>query len=181
MRKHFLTLCFLLLVVSTAFAQGDRGTITGTVTDPAGAMIPGANIEAKNSQTGAPYQVASTATGNYTLAQLPTGVYQLSASVPGFKQDVRTGITVLVAQTLRIEITLEVGNISETVTVNADAPLLRTESGKLSHTVTGDRLNELPTPVKNSKGKPTSGFGFINTATLSVQPRTGQIVARFQF
>jgi hypothetical protein len=134
----------MFLVSWTAFAQGDRGTITGTIADPAGAMIPGATIEAKNIATGASYQVASTATGNYAFLQLPTGSYQLSTTVPGFKQYVRTGITVLVAQTLRVDIILEVGNINETITVNADAPLLRTESGELSHTVAGDRLNDLP-------------------------------------
>ena len=90
------------------------------------------------------YQTVSSATGNYTLAQLPVGIYQLSASVTGFKQYVRTGITVMVAQTLRIDIPLEVGNITETVTVSADAPLLKTESGELSHNVTTDRINELP-------------------------------------
>ena len=68
----------------------------------------------------------------------------MSSSVPGFKQFVRTGITVLVAQTLRIDISLEVGAITETVTVNADAPLLRTESGELAHNVAGSTLNELP-------------------------------------
>jgi hypothetical protein len=134
--------CFL--PVGAVFAQTDRGTITGTIADPAGAVIPGASIVAKNNQTGAVYQAASTATGSYTLAQLPAGVYQLSISVPGFKQFVRTGITVLVAQTLRIDVGLEVGNITETVTVNADAPLLRTESGELSHNVASNTMSGLP-------------------------------------
>jgi hypothetical protein len=127
-----------------AYAQSDRGTITGTISDPAGAMIPNAPIEAKNIDTGAVYQTVSSSTGNYTLAQLPVGMYQLSATVTGFKHYVRTGITVMVAQTLRIDIPLEVGNISETVTVSADAPLLKTESGELSHNVTTDRINDLP-------------------------------------
>ena len=134
----------LILLVPASFAQSDRGTITGTITDPAGAMIANAAIEAKNTQTGVVSQTVSSATGNYTLAQLPVGIYQLSASVTGFKQYVRTGITVMVAQTLRIDIPLEVGNISETVTVSADAPLLKTESGELSHNVSTERLEDLP-------------------------------------
>jgi hypothetical protein len=134
----------LVLAVASAPAQTDRGTITGAISDPAGAVIPSASIEAKNVNTGAVYTAASTSTGNYTLAQLPAGVYQLSASVPGFKQYIRTGITVLVAQILRIDITLEVGNITETITVNADAPLLKTESGELSHNVTSETLGSLP-------------------------------------
>ncbi len=144
MRLIATTLMCLLLIFGAAYAQSDKGNITGTISDPAGAMIPNAPIEAKNIQTGAVYQGASSTTGNYTLAQLPAGVYQLSVSVSGFKQYIRTGITVMVAQTLRIDIKLEVGNISDTVTVNADAPLLKTESGELSHNVTSDRLDELP-------------------------------------
>ena len=144
MRSTMIAVCCLLLVAGAAFAQSDRGTITGTIADPAGAVIPNASIEAKNANTGAVYQVASTSTGNYTLGQLPAGKYQLSASVPGFKQFLQTGITVLVAQTLRIDIVLEVGNITETVTVNADAPLLRTESGELSHNVSSETLGNLP-------------------------------------
>jgi hypothetical protein len=134
----------VLLLFPAAFAQSDRGTITGTIADPAGAMIPNAAIEAKNSETGAVFKTVSSSTGNYTLSQLPVGIYQLSATVTGFKQYMRTGITVMVAQTLRIDMPLEVGSITETVTVSADAPLLKTESGELSHNVTTDRVNELP-------------------------------------
>ncbi len=134
----------VLLCFGAAYAQSDRGTITGTVTDPAGAMIPNVPIEAKNLATGIVYQTQSSGTGNYTIPQLPVGTYQLSATAAGFKQYIRTGITVMVAQILRIDIPLEVGNISETVTVSADAPLLKTESGELSHNISTDRINELP-------------------------------------
>jgi hypothetical protein len=144
MRSTCCVFACLLLICFGAYAQSDRGSITGTISDPAGAMVPNASIVAKNTQTGAEFKVASSETGNYTLAQLPVGVYQLSASAPGFKQFIRTGITVLVAQTLRIDIKLEVGSIAETVTVNADAPLLKTESGELSHNVTSDRMDSLP-------------------------------------
>ncbi len=144
MRSLLIAVGCLLLVATAAFAQSDRGTITGTISDPAGAVIPGATIEVKNIQTGAVYQAASTATGNYTLAQLPVGVYELSTSVPGFKKFVRSGITVMVAQTLRIDVALQVGEITETVSVSADAPLLRTEGGDISHNIAADRLDDLP-------------------------------------
>ena len=144
MRSTVIAICCLLVVAGAAFAQSDRGTITGTITDQAGAVIPGAAIEVTNINTGAVYQVQSSSTGNYTFSQLPAGKYQMSSSVPGFKQFLRTGITVLVAQTLRIDISLEVGAISETVTVSEDAPLLRMDSGELSHNVASKTLNELP-------------------------------------
>ncbi len=143
MHRIFVAASFCLIAWA-AFAQSDRGTITGTVTDPAGAVVPAVTIEAQNMSTGSIYQAATTGTGNYTLAQLPVGSYQLSVSVPGFKKYTRTGITVMVAQTLRIDIILEVGSINETVTVDADAALLRTESGELSHNVSSERMGDLP-------------------------------------
>lgn len=134
----------IILATVTLFAQSDRGTITGTVADPAGAVVANAAIEARNTGTGAIFPVESSATGNYTLAQLPAGNYEINVSVPGFKKSVRQGLTVQVAQTLRIDIVLEVGNASESVTVSAEAPLLKTESGELSHNVSTDRLDNLP-------------------------------------
>jgi hypothetical protein len=145
MRSTIIAICCLLVVAgAAAFAQSDRGIITGSVTDPAGAVIPNAAIEVKNINTAAVYQSQSSSTGNYTFSQLPAGKYQMSSSVPGFKQYLRTGITVMVAQTLRIDISLEVGDISETVTVSADAPLLRMDSGELATNVGSKSLNELP-------------------------------------
>src|SRR5262249_23875067 len=134
----------VLLVCSVSFAQSDRGTITGTISDPTSAVIPGASVVATNTETGVRYETISTETGNYTLGQLPAGTYQLSVELPGFKKYLRQGITVLVAQTLRIDARLEVGAATDEVTVNADAPLLRTESRDLSHNVNSSRLDELP-------------------------------------
>jgi hypothetical protein len=73
----------------SAFAQGDRGTITGLVSDPAGAVVANASVEAKNAGTGVTFQAASTATGNYTLGQLPAGTYEIVVNVAGFKKYVR--------------------------------------------------------------------------------------------
>jgi hypothetical protein len=144
MRTVLVSICCALLFAGAAFAQSDRGTITGTIADPAGAAVPNASIEAKNIETGASYQAVSTTTGNYTISELPVGVYELSVSVPGFKRFIRTGITVMVAQTLRVDVELEIGEITETVSVSADATLLRTESGDLSHNIDSKRLDELP-------------------------------------
>src|SRR3974377_694235 len=102
----------LSLAAGIVFAQNDRGTITGTVADPAGAVVANASIEARHVETGALYQAASTETGNYTLAQLPARQYEVSVTVPGFKKYVRQGLTVQVAQTLRIDVALEVGAAS---------------------------------------------------------------------
>ena len=143
MRFWFLAVCCLLLAVS-AFAQGDRGTITGTVADPGGAVVANAPIQAKNLSTGIEYSSATSTTGNYTLLQLPPGEYQVTVSVPGFKKYNRSGLTVEVTQTLRIDITLEVGSASESVTVTESASLLRTESGELAHNVDLKKMDDLP-------------------------------------
>jgi hypothetical protein len=169
MRSALCALAYLLLIGFGAYAQSDRGTITGTVTDPSGAMIANASIEAKNMQTGVAYRAASSETGNYTLAQLPAGVYQLTATSSGFKQFVRSGITVSTAQVLRIDVSLEVGAISETVMVSADAPLLKTESGELSQVVTSSRMNDLP--MIN-----ISQFGIRNTfSSVNLLPGAGEV------
>ena len=127
-----------------AFAQGDRGTVTGSIADPAGAVVANASIQVRNVETDAVYVAASTATGNYTLAQLPTGTYEVSVSVLGFKKYIRKGLNVAVAQTLRIDIGLDVGSASDSVTVTSEASLLKTESGELSHNISSDRLDNLP-------------------------------------
>src|SRR5579863_8664967 len=137
----------LLLVVgfvSVAFAQSDRGTITRAVSDPAGAVVAGAAIEARNVATGAVYPVASSATGNYTIVRLPAGNYELSVTVPGFTKFVRQNLVVEVAGTLRIDALLEVGTSSESVTITEAAPLLKTEGGEVSHNVSTQTLDALP-------------------------------------
>src|SRR5437763_8758179 len=139
-----LSLILMLLCALGAFAQSDRGTITGTVADSSGAVVPRVAIVAVNSETGLRYATVATETGNYVLNQLPAGPYELSAEVPAFKKYVQRGITVLVDQTLRIDIALAVGAANEQVTVTADAPLLKTESAELSHNIATAQLNELP-------------------------------------
>ena len=137
-------LLYVALLSSIALAQGDRGTITGTIADPAGAVVPGATIEARNIETGAVYPAASSDTGNFTLSQLPTGSYELTAAVAGFKKYVRQNIGLGVAQTMRVDIGLEVGAATDSITISDSATLLKTESGELSHNVTAQRLDELP-------------------------------------
>src|SRR5215469_10393481 len=148
MRRHHMRSLFvavsLFLFALAAFGQGDRGTITGTVTDQQGAVVANASVEGRNVETGATYPTTSTAACIYTLSQLPVGTYEVSVTVPGFKKFVRQGLRVEVAQTLGIDIALEVGVTSESVTVSGDASLLKTESSDVSHNVTVQTLNELP-------------------------------------
>src|SRR4051812_44597529 len=143
MRFLSISVCCAVLAASV-FAQSDRGTITGTVSDPAGAVVASAPIQAKNVGTGVEYSAATSTTGNYTILQLPPGSYQINVAVPGFKKYSRSGLTVEVAQTLRVDIALQVGSATESVTVTESASLLRTESGELSHNVDVKRMDDLP-------------------------------------
>jgi hypothetical protein len=142
--RIFIVSALCLVAGLNSFAQSDRGTITGTVTDPGNAVIQGAKLSLKSVDTGAAYDTVTTDTGNYTLPSLPAGGYDLTVEAPGFNKHIQTGINVQVAQTARIDIIMKVGSTSDSVTINADAPLLKTESAEQSQTITGDRINELP-------------------------------------
>ena len=168
--KTPISAAFLLILASAAFAQTDRGTITGTVLDPASAVVPGASIEAKNGATGEQYTGGTSRTGNYTLANLPAGTYELSVTASGFKRFVRPNVLVQVAETVRIDATLEVGAVNETVTVSDVAPLLKTESGELSHQVDYAQANDLPLFTLNGNG--SEGIGNIRDplAVLTTLP-----------
>jgi hypothetical protein len=157
--KRVQRLIYFVLAATAALAQSDRGTITGTVSDPAGAVVADATVEARNAATDGVYQAATTTTGNYTLSQLPVGSYALTVSVPGFKTYVRSGITVPVAQTLRIDVLLEVGAASESIRVEANAALLKTESGEVSTNVKTENLDELP----------ILGIGSINAGSSEIR------------
>src|SRR5436309_86022 len=95
------------------------------------------------SESGATYAAATTETGNYTLAQLPAGTYQVTVILPGFKKYVRQNVVVAGTQTVRLDAQLEVGAAEESITVNEDVPLLSTESGEISHTIQAQRLVDL--------------------------------------
>jgi hypothetical protein len=135
-----------LLAVSTglAFGQAGTGTITGTVSDPAGAVVANAPVEVRNTDTNLPYPTVTTAAGVYTVTRLPPGPYSVTVTAPGFKRLVRSGLTVDAGQVLPLNLTLEVGAATESVTVSAEATLLKTETGDTYHDITLSQLDDLP-------------------------------------
>src|SRR5712692_4630477 len=150
MRFVLATSC--LLFTMGAFPQSDRGTITGNVTDPADAVVAGAVVIARNAETGSAYETVTTQTGNYTLPSLPAGLYDLTVEVPGFKKLTQQRVPVQVAQTSRVDVVLQVGATTESVTVTASAPMLKTESAEQSTTVSRERLNSLPLNFSQTQG-----------------------------
>jgi len=151
MRSIRVALC-LGVLATLAAAQSDRGSITGTVSDPAGAVVAAVPVEARSTTTGLVYPVASSGTGNYTISELPVGTYDISVTAPGFKKAIRTAVQVAAFTTFRVDFTLEVGAPSESVTITAEAPLLKTESGELSHNVSVELLDNLPILTLGSDG-----------------------------
>src|SRR5262249_50640084 len=152
--------------------QSDRGTITGTVSDPAGAVIASAAIEARNVATGAVYPVASSTTGNYTIAQLPAGSYELTVTVMGFKKFVRTGLVVEVAGTLRVDAPPEAGSATKSATTTAEAPPLKTEGGEITHNIPTSTLDDLPILTLTGAAAPigtATSLGNIRNPLASVQ------------
>ncbi len=135
---------FYVLLIVGVFAQSERGSITGTVSDPAHAMVPRATVRATSTQTGVQYDSVTTQTGDYTIPQIPAGIYALSVEAPGFSKFVQQGIRIFVAQAARIDVVLQVGGTTESVTVTGEAPLLRTENAEQSSTITRETLNDLP-------------------------------------
>lgn len=133
-----------LILAGALWAQGDRGTITGIVADPGGALVPNASIVVKNSETGTSVQTVTTGTGNFTLPGLTAGIYAVTVTSPGFSPHVQTGVRVQVAQTVRLDVSLKIGAAAESVTVTADAPLLKTESATQTHTISRETFNSLP-------------------------------------
>ncbi len=140
----------MFILAATAFGQSDRGTITGAVTDQSGAVIPNVPVIATNIATGVTLNTQTTETGNFTIPSVPVGFYSLRVEKTGFRTFQQTGITVQVAQTVRINVVLEVGNTTETVEVKADASLLRTESVDQSTVLNGDKINQLPLNFANN-------------------------------
>jgi len=133
----------LLFVALAAYGQGANGSITGTVTDSSGALAPNVSIEVKNSDTGAVFQSGTSNTGNYVVP-VPAGNYEVSVTASGFKKFVRSNLVVQAATGLRLDVTLEVGAITETITVNEQTPLLKTESGEMAHQLVTKDVTNLP-------------------------------------
>src|SRR5215469_10692513 len=142
-RRFKLVAALVLASGAAAFAQSNQGTITGTISDPAGAVIAAAQIVAKNAETGVVYQGGTSNTGNYVIP-VPAGTYEITVTVPGFQRFVESNVPVVVATDTRKDVILDVGEATEQVSVAYTAPLLKTESGEMSHLVEVKDADELP-------------------------------------
>ena len=142
--------CVLLFALA-AYGQGGNGTITGTITDASGAVAPNVSIDVKNSDTGAVFHGGTSNTGNYVVP-VPPGKYELTVIATGFKKYVRSNMVVQTASDTRLDVILELGALNDTITVTDTAPLMKTESGEVSHTITTSDVTDLPVLTTNGNG-----------------------------
>ena len=119
----------LAVAVQPLLAQSGRGTLTGVVKDATGALVPGAEVTIINKANGTEVKATTTSTGVYRAPYLEPGTYQVTATLKGFKAAVRDNVPVLLTQTVTLDFTLEVGEVTDTVTVSAEAPLLGVVNG----------------------------------------------------
>lgn len=140
---HRLTV--LLLAASAAvLAQGPTATITGQVKDSSGASIPGAKVTARNLGTGIDRSALTSESGDYTLPLLPIGEYLVRVESQGFKSEERSGLVLQVDQRQRLDFTLQLGQVSETVEVTGGAPLTQTDSSNVGTVVENRKVVEMP-------------------------------------
>src|SRR5829696_1934247 len=127
-----------------ALAQVVNGTIAGTVTDQAGAMVAGAKVVLVNEATGFTREVIANEGGQYVASSIPTGEYVINVEHAGFQKLRRTGIKLTAADVLTVDLSLTVGNVAETVEVTATAPLVQSQTAAVSSLVTNQQMVEMP-------------------------------------
>ncbi|MEK7409626.1 MAG: TonB-dependent receptor [Acidobacteriota bacterium] len=140
----------LMFFAACVFLQAQTtGAIAGTVVDSSGAVVANADVRVRNSGTGAERRGTSDTSGRFLAEALPVGVYEVHVTAPGFKTASRTGLQLNVADRLGVAIRLEVGEITESVSVTAEAPLVKTETGDVSYLVATKQITELPVSNRN--------------------------------
>ena len=151
----------VVLLAPAAWAQ-ENATITGTVLDPTGAVIPNAAIALTNVATGQVREAPSNNSGIYTFVNVGVGHFNLDVTAPGFEKFSRTGIVVSTDQTLKEDVTLTVGNAAQTVTVQANALQVQSETSELSNLITGQQVTQLATNGRNVTALAALGLGVSN-------------------
>ncbi len=139
-----LVVCLLILGMPL-LAWAQEATIVGTVTDPSGSVIPNVTITLTNTLTGLVTTAASNEAGQYVVPNLRVGKYDLKTDAAGFKSAERKDIVVQVGDRLRVDVQLQMGAITETVTVEASNVTVQTDSGEVSHLITGDQVTQIAT------------------------------------
>ncbi|MFN3325173.1 MAG: TonB-dependent receptor domain-containing protein [Bryobacteraceae bacterium] len=166
-------LCFILLGSFSLFAQQDRGTLTGTVSDPAGAVVASVKVTITNTATNATYETATNNAGQFTMPNLPVGPYRIQYEAAGFRQLVRDGINLGIAQVIRADAVLQLGSTTESIEVTAEVPLLQTDTPEVGTSLDNRRVVDMP--LGFSGGRYAENFAYRLTPGVAGNNWTSRI------
>src|SRR5258707_6378313 len=166
---RFLTVAVLFIFAGFSLrAQTSNGTITGSIVDSSGGAIAGAQLTATGAQTHSVYNTVSSSTGAYRFSDLVLGTYNVTVTAKGFKVVELTGVVVQINTTASLDVTMQPGDVKETLTVIADAPTVQTETSDIGTVVDKRQIIDLPLPV-NATGqshlRSPEAFVFITPGT----------------
>jgi len=154
-RLSVVAACFVVLFSSALRAQLYTGTVTGLITDPSGAVVPGARIEVADEQKGFTFNATTDIAGNYLVRNLPPGTYRISVQATGFKSETRSGIILDVNHNVTVNFQLQLGATAQTVEVTGQAPVLEAQDAVTGQTVDRKFINDLP--LRDGPGNADSG------------------------
>src|SRR5438876_1358328 len=165
--KIFAKVLVIVGLASAAHAQGSFFTsLSGTVVDSSGGVIPGADVKVKNNGTGAEFNTVSASDGGFTIPSLPGGTYSVTVSLLGFKTAVLNEVTLNAAIPANVKVTLAVGTLEENVTVTGDSALVvQTQTPSIATNLTALQIVSLPLSSRNALDSLTSLPGFNTSAT----------------
>ena len=138
------------LTPGAARAQSSTATLTGTIKDSSGGVLPGVSVTARSIATNETRTMISGGDGLYRIANIPRGTYLVTAELQGFKTARQSDVLLTVGETVRLDFAMEVGQVSETVQVSGQSPLVNTEEGRISYLVDEKRVAELPLNGRNA-------------------------------
>src|SRR5262245_20962082 len=179
----FCGLWMSIMMTGSVWAQA-TAQMSGTITDQSGAVLPGVEVTATQTETGIMRTVVSNETGSYALTNLPLGPYKLEATLPGFRTFVQTGIVLQVGSNPTINVILEVGNVSEQIEVQANTALVETRNLSVGQVMETARIVDLPLNGRNvqellvlgggaTESAPVGGYGFGGRMTISSAGQLG--------
>jgi hypothetical protein len=141
---------FVLVSISLAYAQGGNQSLSGTVVDSGGGVIPGAAVVVKNNATGETFDSASNASGVFSIPAIAVGTYTVTVTLQGFKTAVLNDVRIITGTAASIKAVLEIGALTETVQVSSRAELVQSQSPQVSSTLVAEQLSEIPLSSRNS-------------------------------
>ncbi|HXM96484.1 MAG TPA: TonB-dependent receptor [Candidatus Dormibacteraeota bacterium] len=145
----FMALVALLCSANAAWGQDVTATITGTVTDPSGAAVAGATVTAKDTDRGTLHTTQTNESGVYNVLRIPVGVYDVKVEANGFQTSLVPSVTLVLNQTARIDVQMKVGQVTQTVEVSSEVPILKTDTAEVSTIIDAATNEALPLATRN--------------------------------